>query len=511
MKYLYSIFLINCLLISTVDARNCAQAVNNRHCSSSAGNSPQQSQISGGIATSGNKPDPSTTNNHLGTTTSAQPNVQVNPLVSHQVVGTAAVPKSPIMKAPPKPKSKATVSAPPLLPDKVPSATPKPPVMKAPPKPKSKASVSVPPLLPNKVPSATPTPQVMKAPPKPKSKTSVSVPPVQVYPNPSRIVTGQVAVPSPQPINVPPIQVYPGPSLIVTGYGAIPDPQPINVPPIQVYPDPSRIVTGYGVVPNPQPVNVPPQQVYLVSAPVIGHSKKQKNQPMNIPPKVKVVVQVPPNLQNSVVTPPLVSQPVVVPPVIITHVGKNKLHPDTLFRQKTLHNGLAFEKLKPGLHNMQVDVYHGKDASRMLYKDTHVMDKKGFHLTMLGTREAVFIDDLPAPATDVSADFIFYFDFASADIHQEEIKLFDQIIEARKKNKKRIIIMGETDDFGSFEFNKHLAISRSTKIVKALKERGIKDDEIELRIQVRCCRKEHPTKATLAESRNDRITWVHFE
>jgi outer membrane protein OmpA-like peptidoglycan-associated protein len=301
-------------------------------------------------------------------------------------------------------------------------------------------------------------------------------------------------------------------------------------------------VIGYGAISGPQPIIVPPQQVYLVPVPVTGQSTKQKGQPKNKPPKV--MVQVPPNPQNPIVTPPLagqpavppqqpvaippqqptaippmhpgatptiMSQPVVTPPVIITHAGKNKLHPDTLLRQQTLHNGLAFEKLKPGLRNMQVDVYHGKDASRMLYKDTHVMGKKGFHLTMLGTREPVFIDDLPIPATDVSADFIFYFDFASADIHQDEIKLFDRIIEARKKNKKRIIIMGETDDFGSFEFNKHLAISRSTKIVNALKERGIKDDEIELRIQVRCCRKEHPTKATLAKTRNDRITWVHFE
>ena len=38
-----------------------------------------------------------------------------------------------------------------------------------------------------------------------------------------------------------------------------------------------------------------------------------------------------------------------------------------------------------------------------------------------------------------------------------------------------------------------------------------RDDEIELRVLVRCCRNDHPSQMTLAETRNERITWVHFE
>ena len=64
---------------------------------------------------------------------------------------------------------------------------------------------------------------------------------------------------------------------------------------------------------------------------------------------------------------------------------------------------------------------------------------------------------------------------------------------------------------GSESYNKHLAVLRAHKIIEAIKSRGVKIDDIEIRILIRCCRNDHPTKETLAETSEQRITWVHFQ
>jgi outer membrane protein OmpA-like peptidoglycan-associated protein len=148
---------------------------------------------------------------------------------------------------------------------------------------------------------------------------------------------------------------------------------------------------------------------------------------------------------------------------------------------------------------------------KMLYKDTLPLDKRGFHLIVLGIKEPTFIDSHEPLEAAKLRDFTFYFGFASVEIRPEQTSLFDKIIDEHRKTGKRIIIVGETDNFGSNEYNRHLAVHRSTKIIDELKTRGVKDDEVELRVLVRCCRIDHPTKATLAETRDQRITWVHFE
>ena len=247
-------------------------------------------------------------------------------------------------------------------------------------------------------------------------------------------------------------------------------------------------ITGQGTVPQPQPLVVPPKQpvqsVYLIPA-----------------------------LPGSGNTPPL-QQPggqTPQPTAIITHVPNNNLPSNVVLRQQTLHSGNNFEEIEPTLKNTHVDVYRGKDASKMLYKDTLPMDKRGFHLTVLGIKEPTFIDsDEPLEAAELR-DFTFYFGFASVEIKPEQTSLFGKIIDEHRKTGKRIIIVGETDNFGSDEYNRHLAVHRSTKIIDELKNRGVKDDEVELRVLVRCCRSDHPTKASLAETRDQRITWVHFE
>jgi len=304
----------------------------------------------------------------------------------------------------------------------------------------------------------------------PLGTVSPALPMIQVNPLKGHKIVGTGAIPKskPQPMAVPPKQT-------------------VNVPPQNVYPLPPMVITGNAVVPPKQKPKVPAQPVYL------------------IPPQTGAgLSSLTPGLpQPGAQTPQ--------PTAIITHVDSSNLHPDVVLRQQALHSGYKFEEVEPTINNTQVDVYRGKDASRMLYRDTLPMDKRGFHLTVLGIKEPTFVDISELPESEKSGSFTFYFDFASADIKPQQEALFSKIINEHKNTGKKIIIVGETDDFGSEDYNRHLAVYRSIKIIDELKSRGVMDDEVELRVLVRCCRTDHPTKETLAETRDQRITWVHFE
>jgi len=284
----------------------------------------------------------------------------------------------------------------------------------------------------------------------------------------------QIVKAPPTPVvQAPPQNVYPIPSQVITGQSAVPTPTPMQVPPTpvvqappqNVYPIPSQVITGQSAVPNATPMQVPPQT----------------------------------------------GGPVSQPTAIITHVGGSKMHPQVVLHQKTLHSGQKFEQAYAAVKDMHVDVYRGKDAMRMLYKDVLTMDRQGFHLTVLGIKEPTFIDTGEPVDAATTRDFAFYFDFSSAETKPEQDVLFGQILEEQRETGKRMIVIGETDGFGSEEYNRHLAVYRSTKIINRLKSQGIPDDAVELRVLVRCCRTDHPTQVTLAQTRDQRVTWVHFE
>ena len=546
MKYLLTILLLNGLFISAAHSRNCVQAVHNKHCSASSGNSGSQSQTTTLTGAVGQTPDPAQVNSHLGTgTQTQQPVVQVHPLINHQIVGTAQAPTKPVMKVPPLAKQ-------PVPPVKftynVPVVTPKQQVMKVPPK----ANVATPPIQVYPVPGKTvtgygavPLQPVMKVPP----KANVATPPVQVYPVPGQTVTGYGAIPS-QPVMkippkastaTPPIQVYPVPGKTMTGYGAIPSQPVMNVPqkqtaqaptalpynvpkivppsqpaviappsagkpPIQVYQIPTPVITGQGKVPIPPVTNVPskvstmtpPIQVYPIPTPIlIGQAAIPVKPVMAVPPKSNTAIPLPQGQKTPT-------------PVLITHVASTNLHPDILLQQMS-HGSTDLKSLEPHIKDLPMDVYTNKNVRKMTYAESASTNSKGFYLAVLGIKEATFVDTGPLPVAVKSDDIIFNFSFASAEIHKDQFSQIDKIIDKHSKNGKQIILMGETDGFGSETYNKHLAVLRAHKIIDALKARGVKIDDIEIRILVRCCRKDNPNKETLAETRGQRITWVHFQ
>jgi len=198
-------------------------------------------------------------------------------------------------------------------------------------------------------------------------------------------------------------------------------------------------------------------------------------------------------------------------PVLIAHVASSNLHPDIILQQQMLHGSTDLKSLEPHINNLPVDVYTNKSVHKTTYEKSALTGSKGFHLTVVGIKEPTFVDTSPLPVAVKSDDIIFNFSFASAEIHKNQLSQIDKIIAKHSKNGKRIILMGETDGFGSETYNKHLAILRAHKIIDALKVRGMKIDDIEIRILVRCCRTDNPDKETLAETSEQRITWVHFQ
>ena len=106
---------------------------------------------------------------------------------------------------------------------------------------------------------------------------------------------------------------------------------------------------------------------------------------------------------------------------------------------------------------------------------------------------------------------MFLFDYASTAIHPDQVGLYDEIVTEYEVTGKRLILISETDEFGSFEYNTALASHRGAMIVAALQERGVKAEDIETRLLVRFGSSDPSTEDSHRVSSADRIAWVHFE
>ena len=479
-------------------AANC-QHSHSWQCQGHHSNSGQNSQTGGGINSGGRTPDPAQTNPHLGST---QPPAQL-PLKVH---------KAPVL----------TPQAMPVL------VSPQQPI-------------------------ATPPQQ------------PIATPPVQVNPIIAPPLTGVGKVPSPQPIVAPPVQVNPIIAPPLTGVGKVPSPQPIVAPPVQVLMVPGQVVTGQAMVPPKPtikvpllaPVLTPPQQPYLVPSPVGGGQVPNLvPQIVNVSPQAKPAIpprQVYPNPQPIVVgfgpvpqpsqvpqpVPGQVPQPVPgqvpqpVPGQVPSQVQQVTQSPGQIpmptgtsgATHLVVNNHVAqVPVVQPltdpdqgrggassAILDKRVELYKSNEAAQLAYREALPADRTGFHLTVVGIREPVFtqpVKQLPVAEKDT---FVFFFDYASAAVHPSQSGVYDEIVAEYNTTGKHLIVMGETDGFGTAAYNHALAVHRSAMIVDELKQRGIPEDAIELRILARCCREDPSSDEQHLASQAERITWVHFE
>ena len=421
-----------------------------------------------------------------------QPATKITPMGALQPATVIVKPPQPITAIPPQPQM--------AVPGKVPVLAPS----LVPPQPQMVAPGKVPVLAPSLVP---PQPQ-MAVPGKVPVLAPSLVPPQQVYLVPPKVVTGYAAVPArpvitvptPLPPKTPPVQVYAQPPKTFSGQGQVPVPLITKVPskligqtqspPLKVYPNPQPIVVGNARLPPPQ-VNPNPAQATTAQ----GQLKTQ---------------------QSGGVNPALaLHQP--------SHLLANNRAGQFGVGGQLSKSDYGREVVEPGIMNSRVALYRSHDVEELAFKDTIPMDATGFHLNFVGIREPLFT--LPAqsmPEAESSSrvqsepgvkekPFVFFFDFASTAIHPDQVGLYDEIASEYEATGKRLILISETDGFGSFEYNTALASHRAATIVAALQERGVNVEDVETRLLVRFGDSHPSTEDAHRASSADRIAWVHFD
>lgn len=311
------------------------------------------------------------------------------------------------------------------------------------------------------------------------------IPPLIIKPLATPIIVGQGKVPGIVATTPPPI----------TGYGKVPGNRPaILAPPATTPATPPQAAQTYMIPPKANSGSSTPPPLKSVKVPHRAHQKPAPQQPST------------PNPNSVLTAPPTTGQSGSATHWIVS-AHPRQLNPSTQLGAQQLQG----EVVEPGIHNREVTVYRSEDAKQVAYKDAIPMDKTGFFLTVEGIREPHFQlpkAQLPTVTTD---HYVFFFDYASTEIYREQLYQIDAIVSYYQTTGKRIIVMGETDGFGSQEFNTQLAIHRSNKIIDRLTEAGVPVDAIELKVLVRCCRVEAATDVAVAATEDQRITWVSFQ
>ncbi len=474
MKLLIALMAVSLLYVPPVFAAANCQHSSSWQCQGHHSQSGQGSQTGTGIVTGGQTPNQGQTNAHLGTggtntvpMMTLQPATQITPMLALQPATNIVKPPQPVIAVPPKPQ----IVAPPKIP------------------------VKVPPIQVN--PIATPS-----------FTGTGKVPPMQVYMVPSKEITGYAAVP-PKPIvntppmvppKQPPVQVYAVPPRTFSGQGAVPLPQVVVVPPRitapplspprQVYPNPRPIIVGAS--------RVPPQQVN--STPGLGTSGQGQSPSQPVAGTASAQV---------------INQP--------THLLTNNRAGQFAGGRQLTKTDYGQEIVEPGIMNSRVTLYRSHDVKEVVFKDTIPMDATGFHLNFVGIREPVFtmpdrpavkVDHPPETQAETAANakpFVFFFDYASAVIHPDQFGLYDDIVAEYQASGKKLVVISETDGFGSFEYNTALATHRGAAITTELQKRGVEADDIEVHLLVRHGRSDPSTEEAHRASSADRIAWIHFE
>ena len=282
-----------------------------------------------------------------------------------------------------------------------------------------------------------------------------------------------------------------------------PDAVPVPVP-MTVQAPPLQQQGGGNGSPTPLVPTLVPGQTVIVPPPQQGTGTPTlaPTQPTPNPVPGQVVIVPPPQQGNA--TPYLVptqSKPTTGSGQSVTTTG-SKVGNSPTSAMLILNNGAV---------SSRPVVY--KENSRTLQPKVQTFDRdvQGLHLEMAGIRvpemDYNFIERPVAP----SGTYVFYFDFASAVIHQDQMPVFDRIVATYNNRSAPITVIGETDGFGSHAYNDALAKHRSGIIIEELIRRGIPPSHISEHYEVRCCRQDLPLLETVSQARGDRITWVHFD
>jgi hypothetical protein len=406
MKHLAVLTIICMTIPPMANAKSChsnsAQGRGNLNCAAQHSQSSQNSQTpTSGLGPSGQTPDPSSINQHLGMgiLTPAQPIAVVKPMVAPPKPATALtatqnLAPNPVATSTPKTNPQVAQQTPQPMKDPMATPQPIPQVAQQTPQP-MKAPMATPQPIPQ---VAQQTPQPMKAPmatPQPIPQVAQQTPQPMKAPMATPQPIPQVAQQTPQPMKAPMATPQPIPQV------AQQTPQPIKAP--MATPQPIPQVTQQ----TPQPMKAPmattqpipqvaqqtpqPMKAPMATPQPIPQLAKQTPQPMAVlvPHHTKGTI----NPRPQVVQMPEKSSPTVTG----TQSSKGATHhiltgnpSEGLGALRISGAILTSEIVEPGIQNQRVELYRSNDAKEVLYQDVIPMDKTGFHLTIIGTRPPTY-------------------------------------------------------------------------------------------------------------------------
>ncbi|WP_025450715.1 OmpA family protein [Helicobacter pylori] len=71
-----------------------------------------------------------------------------------------------------------------------------------------------------------------------------------------------------------------------------------------------------------------------------------------------------------------------------------------------------------------------------------------------------------------------YFDFDKYEIKESDQETLDEIVQKAKENHMQVLLEGNTDEFGSSEYNQALGVKRTLSVKNALIVKGVEKDMI---------------------------------
>ncbi|WP_104760793.1 OmpA family protein [Helicobacter cetorum] len=71
-----------------------------------------------------------------------------------------------------------------------------------------------------------------------------------------------------------------------------------------------------------------------------------------------------------------------------------------------------------------------------------------------------------------------YFDFDKYEVKEDEQNILDDSIQKAKENHMQVLLEGNTDEFGSSEYNQALGVKRALSVKSAMAVKGLDKDEI---------------------------------
>ncbi|MFP6188815.1 OmpA family protein [Helicobacter pylori] len=93
---------------------------------------------------------------------------------------------------------------------------------------------------------------------------------------------------------------------------------------------------------------------------------------------------------------------------------------------------------------------------------------------------APVVEEKPAKPVIESGTIIasIYFDFDKYEIKESDQETLDEIVQKAKENHMQVLLEGNTDEFGSSEYNQALGVKRTLSVKNALIVKGVEKDMI---------------------------------